>query len=84
MVFCKIIGSIVFAFCPEQVELALRDAIFDPMVSHVEGLGSLHSDLRSKYIVCRGIVGFDWGTGDWLWVAKFDECSNDGASFLGS
>ena len=51
MMLGKIIGTIGFAFIPENLELALADAIADPIKAHIDGFGSFLLDgvaLRAK------------------------------------
>ena len=40
-----VVGSVVLAGCPVEVELRLGDAILEPMISHVKGLGTFHANL---------------------------------------
>ena len=75
-----IIGPVEAAFAPEDVELALADAVAKPIVPHVNGLGPF---------LLHGVVGdADGGAvvrddGSWrLGVAKFLEAGDLGAGFL--
>ena len=37
--FGEVIGEVEGAWLPEKIELTLFDAVLDPPVAHVEGLG---------------------------------------------
>ena len=45
VVFGKIIGAVGFAGTPVEIELLLGNAIFEPMIAHVKGLGFFHANL---------------------------------------
>ena len=62
--FCEVVGSVVFSFCPIEVELTLCNTVLDPVVTHVERLQPFHADLRSKDVVSGRVVGFEGGS---LW-----------------
>ena len=59
MMFGEIVGAVLFARRPIQIELSLRDAILEPVVSHVERFGSFHSYGGVEDTVRCGVVGFD-------------------------
>lgn len=71
MMLGKIVSAIEDAFFPVDVELALADAIADPIEAHVNGFGAL---------LLHGVVG-DAGSGavvsdngrGWLRMAEFFE-----------
>ena len=58
MVFGEIVGAVVAAAFPVEVELFLVDTVAEPEVSHVEGFGSFESDVGVKDTVGCGVVGF--------------------------
>ena len=62
MVFCKVIGVIVFAFVPVNTELFLCGFIAEPVPSHVQGLGTSLLDIGVDETVGSGIVGFEGGS----------------------
>jgi Na+/serine symporter len=50
-----LVGTVLLARHPIEIELSLRDAVLEPVVAHVECLGSLHADggmLVSMGVVC--------------------------------
>ena len=51
------IAVVVFAGPPEYAILSTLDSVSDPVVSHVDGLGSLQSDFVVCNVVCCGVVG---------------------------
>ena len=59
VVLGKIVGGICFAGGPIDIELFLCDAIFKPVVAHVECFGSFHANLSSENANGGRIVGFE-------------------------
>jgi hypothetical protein len=78
-----IVGSVALSRCPVEIELRLGYTVLEPLVSHVESLGSLHPNLGSKNIVGGGIVGFQWRAGWRLFVAHFFQGGEHWDGFLG-
>ena len=82
MMLCKVITAVETAGGPEEIELSLSNAVFDPVVAHVEGFGALHADLGRKDVMSCGIVCFDGCAGVRLWMSEFDQSLDDWNSFL--
>jgi len=61
MMFGEVIGKIVFALGPVDEELALADAIADPVKAHVDGFGPALFDGVVGNAGGTGIVGIDPG-----------------------
>ena len=75
-----IIGHVVFAWAPMDAELALLDAVLDPIEAHVEGFGALLVDSIVGDAVSCEVVGDDGSRG--LWVAHILEAlANDNSGF---
>ena len=76
VMFAKIIGVILIAWAPIDKELALGDAVSDPVESHVNCLGlSLFHRVQGKahrYFV----ISLDWS--GWLGMSHFGEGCSDG------
>lgn len=83
MMFGEVVGTVVFTGSPMYVELALAQAVLEPVVAHVDGFGSLHAHGSMKDAMGGGIVGFEWCAARWLWVTHFLEGSANGNRFLG-
>jgi hypothetical protein len=69
VVLGEIVGQIEFSWGPEEIELALVDAILHPPVAHVEGFGELLSHFGIEDAVCGSIVGFEGRSSCRLFVA---------------
>jgi hypothetical protein len=59
VVFGEVVGTVEFAGRPIEVELSLRHAVLEPVVAHVEGLGSFHANRCMEDAVSSGIVGLN-------------------------
>ena len=68
-VFREIIGKVVFAWHPIKMELALVDAVFHPVKTHVKSLGLLSAHVACEDAMGGSIVCLDWSW--WLLVAQF-------------
>jgi hypothetical protein len=80
MVLWIIIGTVGSAAFPLHVELALTNAVPDPIVSHIHGLGAALLDAVISNAAVGAIVGDDRG---WrLGVAKFVQGDALGDSFF--
>ena len=55
--FCEVIGSVAFAWFPDQAELALLYPVFYPPVSHVESFREFLAEVSVEDAFCGGIVG---------------------------
>jgi hypothetical protein len=71
--FGEIIGKVVAAASPVNVEVALFDSVLDPIESHVDGFGSSLFDGAIGNARGAGVVSLQ-GSGA-LWVAHVDESS---------
>ena len=80
MMLGKIIGTIGFAFIPENLELALADAITDPIKAHIDGFGSLLLDGVSCNATGSIVVGRH--RSGWLGMAHFFKCNSERTGFL--
>jgi hypothetical protein len=82
VVLGKIIGSVSFAWGPKEIELTLCNAIFEPMITHVKGLGFFHANLSFEDTGGSGVVSFERSTSGRLFVTHLFEGSDHGDSFL--
>ena len=57
--FGEVVGAVVAARLPNEVELVLFDAVAHPPVSHVEGFGQFLAEVCGEDAFCGGIVGGD-------------------------
>lgn len=80
MVFGRIIGEIVLARAPVDVELSLAGSVADPVESHVHGFGTFLFDGAGANAHCGGVVG-EQGSGR-LGVAEFLERDAKGTGFF--
>ena len=80
--FCKVVGSIFFAWFPYQFELSLFDSVFYPPVSHVEGFREFLAEVSGEDAFCGVIVGRCAVSFGWLWVVEFEQCGDDGDYLL--
>ena len=71
-----IVTKVFVAGAPVDEEVALADAILEPVESHVHGFGAFLFDGVVGEAGGRGVVSLD-GRG-WLWVAKFFEGDTEG------
>ena len=77
VVVCKILG----ALAPMDEEMALADAVSDPIEAHVHGFGSSLFDGVVADAGGAGVVGLD-GSG-WLWVMHVFEDGSEHGCLLG-
>ena len=66
----EVVSMVGFSWAPDNLVLALFDAVLEPVKAHVDGLGTLFDgaieDSLSTFVVCA-----NWCGG--LWVAQVDE-----------
>jgi hypothetical protein len=77
-----VVCTVQFAGRPVKVKLTLRNAVFEPVVAHVEGFRLLHADLSVKDPMGSGVVSFKRSARCGLPVAHFFKCGEDGDSRL--
>ena len=77
----QVVSLVGGARAPVDSELALLDAVLEPVEAHVDGLGTTLFDCAVHDALCAFVVGLD-GSGR-LRMAKFDEGLVDGAACLG-
>ena len=70
-VFGIIVGNVDVAGCPENVEVALADAITDPVEAHVHGAAAFLFDGVIDYTVCACVVRLNGG--GWLRMSHGNE-----------
>ena len=61
VIFGEIIGTVCFAFAPIDFELALANAIANPLEAHTNGLGLFMFHGISGDAAFRFVVGCHWG-----------------------
>ena len=76
--FCEVIGSVAFAWFPDQVELELLYPAFYPPVLHVESFREFLAEVSGEDDFCSGIVGRYAVSFGCLWVVEFGQCGDDG------
>jgi hypothetical protein len=64
VVLGKIVGKVELSGSPEEIELALADAILHPPIAHVERLGELLAHFGVEDALGGVVVGFEGGAGD--------------------
>ena len=84
VVFSEVVCFVEATGCPVEVKLFLGNAVFEPMIPHVEGFGTFHADLGFENVMCGGVVGLERRAGGGLGMPHFLECSDDGDGFLSS
>ena len=80
--FCEVIGSVAFAWFPDQVELALLYPVFYPPVSHVGNFREFLAEVSGDDAFDDVIVGQYAVSFGWLWVVEFGQCGDDGDCLL--
>ena len=80
MMLGEVIGVVESPFFPVNVELALPDAVPDPIEAHIDGFGATLLDGVVGDAGCGAVVG-DNGCG-WLWVPKFGKGGANGAGLF--
>ena len=81
VVLGEVVGKVVGAFAPMDEVVALCNTIFDPVESHVHGLGSALFDGVIDDANGAFVVGLDWSGG--LRMAHFIESSAERGCILG-
>ena len=81
MFFGKIVSKVASARCPVNVELALFDAVSDPIEAHVHGFGADLFHFVVDDAKSGGVVGLGWG---WrLGMSHFSKgCAKRGTASL--
>lgn len=79
--FGVVVREIGRSTLPVDVELALADAVADPVIAHVDRLGAFLLHRVVDDALGDSVVSLD-GSG-WLWMAKFFKRSADDGGFLG-
>lgn len=75
---CLVIGAVLGAWSPVDVELFLTNAILDPVEAHVHRFGLALTDSSIGDAAGGGVVCLDWS---WrLLMAHFVECDSEGDS----
>ncbi len=82
MVLGKIIGFVFLAGRPGEIELTLVDAVLHPPVAHVKRFGKLLAHFGSEDSLGGAVLGFERGSGGWLFMAEFFEGSMYGAGMF--
>ena len=80
MMLGEVVSPIVTSFLPVDNEMALTNAISNPVEVHVDGLRAELLDCVIGDACCCVIVSLD--RGGRLWVAQFNEACADGACFF--
>jgi hypothetical protein len=75
VMFCYVVRTIFCSFSPMNVELALAFAIFEPVESHVNGLGTSLFDGVVGNASGTAVVDLNWS--GWLGMAHFYENDSD-------
>ena len=79
-VFCVVVSKVFDAWLPVYVELALFDAVTDPVEAHVDSFGSALFHGVVDYSGCARVVYLNGGGR--LGPTKFEESCADGACIL--
>ena len=66
VVFSEVVCFVEATGCPVEVKLFLGNAVFEPMIPHVEGFGTFHADLGFENVMCGGVVGLERRAGGGL------------------
>ena len=69
MVLAKVVAQVSTPWFPTHIELALLDAVLEPVEAHVHGFGMALLDGVIGYTVSTGIVGLEGSASGWLGVA---------------
>ena len=81
MVFCKVVCLVLRTWFPKNLELALIDAVSNPIESHVDGFRSLLFYIVICDSTCCGVVNLD--RGGWLWESHCLEAVPRGCGLFG-
>ena len=80
MVFGEVVRSIVVWFTPVDAEVALADAVTDPVEAHIDGFGAAFPDSVIGDAWCDIVVGINYC---WrLSVLKWKKIFSDGGSLF--
>ncbi len=75
--FGEVVGTVVAARLPNEIELVLFDAVAHPPVSHVKGFGQFLAQVCGEDAFGGGIVSGYADALGWLGVAEFIEGCDD-------
>ncbi len=81
VMFSEVVSQIVSAAAPVDKELALGDAVSDPVEAHVDGFGAALFDGVVGNARGTGVVGLD-GSG-WLWMSHPGESGPEPGTIFG-
>ena len=80
MMFGEVVRSIVICFTPVDAEVALADAVTDPVEAHIDGFGAALLDNVIGDACCGIVVGINYC---WrLRVLKCKKSCSDGGSLF--
>ena len=71
MMFCEVIGKVLGAFAPIDLELFLLDSVLNPVETHINGFGAALFDGFVGDTGSGGVV--DNNAGGWLGMSQFFE-----------
>ena len=80
VVLCEVVGLVVGAGAPVEVEFLLLYSVFEPVVSHVDGFGSALFDSVVGDACSGSVIGSDWSW--WLGMTEFFKAGTNGASIF--
>ena len=80
VMLAEIISSVLCAGLPKHMKLTLLGAVAYPIETHVDGFGSLLSNVVIDNTRGSGVVGLHRGW--WLWVAEFFKGNTEWAGML--
>ena len=73
----------MLATCPLKIELGNGNAMFEPVIAHVERFRAFHADLCFENSMGSGIVGFERSARRGLFVSHLVQCGEDRDCILG-
>jgi hypothetical protein len=77
----EVVSMVGFSWAPDNLVLALFDAVLEPIKAHVDGFGTALFDGAIEDPLSTFVVCANWCGG--LWVAQVDEGLADWAELLG-
>jgi hypothetical protein len=81
VMFSEVVSQIVSAAAPVDKELAMGDAVSDPVEAHVDGFGAALFYSVVGNARCTGVVGLDWS--GWLWMSHLSEGGPEPGTIFG-
>ena len=82
--FGEVVSFVELSGGPEEIELALFDAVFHPPVAHVESFGEFLAHFGIEDAMRGFVVGFDRRAGRRLGMSEFCEGDSNGAGVFAS